>query len=1277
MDSDGMVAVVRGLGNSALTVTLVDGCRQYTLQPEVLATNETRQTSAQCHDAVRSDSCAQATDGRYASTYRMTHCHVNPTSPQIEVTEFPPQRAELCPGQGNFEIGGNGSGEKYHAKKSTTFRGGMSWPDKGSVFASRPSVQPDSFASSLRKYPSMSPERSSEILERLVSFAQNRSGIKSKSSSPTRTVESDSQNISLESRRKQIPDPEVNLRRRTEESPTRDGRREESWRRNTFCRSHDIRYLREVTKAVREGIRSHNYPERLIPKRDSTPERKNAKTRNSVNMEIQAAVQMVSREVITLPTKKPSQRNIAISQTPSMSDDPEVLTLSESSPKPTPIVANYAACVLTAKNKHDIKHTPSDKNIVNSNNPHTNPERRNMLRFIHDIFHDEIKRKLWNEKLLKIIQKLKMPNGETELRKRIYKILNESELTIEEKQFSIDHIIEVMKNLNVPIKRDFQIFHVHVGKSNIKALAESWVTTLPLKDVYLDRKLDKNKIIHHSTKVLLREMDKFNKIPIIALKDNILNALSDIPIKVDFHEKSNFLTQEVNKFIQLIVDSKDDSIDREIFNVSQEKEVVTRNKKILQLIDKEVTDIFDKCNFCKKSQSELLKLKVLDTIENTLNNVNIEKRNLKLNILDILRSDGNMNQREANNYTELIVYRLNTVVNEYSETPKWVRTILRACRSDPILKKNYDLFDDSKLQNSLTELIVKWLESFQLEVPKLKEKEYIIIAAKELSNAVQARCRFLQNHPRRVSPKAETEFLKYLILIWINKMLGHNKAEVLRNANILLNNILQCQHKVLVKIMNANSCSNIVDLKKSLEISDTNALQSYRQASISIVNFAKTTPKSKFIQIEGSSQTFNDLNTNNYLDYYEACVAISIDRKYVYEFMPVQFIYKHYNGVFQNHCQDLLKGLPLTEHLITKLTQNVVNIMWKVYYSLISDPKTNSEHFEIIFERTFVESIKSEVLKLDLKDGWTKTLSAHARTMFQCVCKEQRSCIHRITYLEVMYRDLGITSKDHDILLMNVLDNLILLTKFEKKDPFIAYIYKEKIKDSLTAIINNVKNVTKKPTELDYIHDKVFDIFDRIGLHGESVSYEAQAIITRNQFKDWFKTLPLKCNTNDVLQYKLMTVLAKNIHILSTIADKDMQKEIEKEVIGFLNAEINGTDAYTDFITRNENYTFGVYLPKINGTRKIEHVRFADSCTQSSKSNKKSSILKNSNKFKAQCYCMKDKCKCYDCVKKENDNNRKIRGIPKIEAVAVQVDIPVTKETNTEHLIIPGCSKNI
>ncbi|XP_045531466.1 uncharacterized protein LOC123718742 isoform X4 [Pieris brassicae] len=277
MDSDGMVAVVRGLGNSGLTVTLLDGCRQYTLQPE--ATNETRQTSAQCHDAVRSDNCAQATDGRYASTYRMTHCHVNPTSPQIEVTEFPPQRAELCPGQGNFEIGGNGSGEKYHAKKSTTFRGGMSWPDKGSVFASRPSVQPDSFASSLRKYPSMSPERSSEILERLVSFAQNRSGIKSKSSSPTRTVESDSQNINLESRRKLVPDPEINLRRRPEESPTRDGRREESWRRNTFCRSHDIRYLREVTKAVREGIRSHNYPERLIPKRDTTPERKNTKPR--------------------------------------------------------------------------------------------------------------------------------------------------------------------------------------------------------------------------------------------------------------------------------------------------------------------------------------------------------------------------------------------------------------------------------------------------------------------------------------------------------------------------------------------------------------------------------------------------------------------------------------------------------------------------------------------------------------------------------------------------------------------------------------------------------------------------------------------------------------------------------------------------------------------------------------------------------------------------------------------------------------------------------------
>ncbi|XP_028160382.1 uncharacterized protein LOC114352841 [Ostrinia furnacalis] len=135
---EGMVAVVRGLRDSGLAVTLLDGSRQYTLMPNAAkppSPPNVRITHtcarAQTQEMARSDSAAQATDGRYASMYKMAHCRVTPTSPPVQLTEFPPQRAELCPGHGNFEVGGCGSGENYTPCRSNgSFRGGMSWPDR-------------------------------------------------------------------------------------------------------------------------------------------------------------------------------------------------------------------------------------------------------------------------------------------------------------------------------------------------------------------------------------------------------------------------------------------------------------------------------------------------------------------------------------------------------------------------------------------------------------------------------------------------------------------------------------------------------------------------------------------------------------------------------------------------------------------------------------------------------------------------------------------------------------------------------------------------------------------------------------------------------------------------------------------------------------------------------------------------------------------------------------------------------------------------------------------
>ncbi|CAG5005383.1 unnamed protein product [Parnassius apollo] len=93
-------------------------------------------------NSARRDIGAQAIDAQYASTYKVEYCHEKPTSPQPELTEFPPQRTLIQP---------------------------------DSTPISRASTKSDVFANSLRKYPSLSPERSSDVVERLTSFSKTTS----------------------------------------------------------------------------------------------------------------------------------------------------------------------------------------------------------------------------------------------------------------------------------------------------------------------------------------------------------------------------------------------------------------------------------------------------------------------------------------------------------------------------------------------------------------------------------------------------------------------------------------------------------------------------------------------------------------------------------------------------------------------------------------------------------------------------------------------------------------------------------------------------------------------------------------------------------------------------------------------------------------------------------------------------------------------------------------------------------------------------------------------
>ncbi|XP_030026211.1 uncharacterized protein LOC115444538 isoform X2 [Manduca sexta] len=323
---DGMVAVVRELRDTGLAVTVLDGCRRYTLMPNSASVahptptcihvsrdvpEPIRAMSEGCTEPpLRCDSSVQATDGRYASMYKVQHCNVSSTSPPNHLAELPPQCAELTPGHDNFNVGGTGSGEKYSpVRLSTQFREGMSWPDRESC-TPRPSYEPDSFANSLRKYSNMSPQRS-EIVERLVNYTQaknvSKCFAKSRLSS-TRLSECNS-NYSFERDSRASPthhsgyEPKVTIRPRvnTDESLTREERPKTcdmcpELNASAFCRNFETRYLRDVSNSTRDSLR-------------------NFAKRNSTSAKIQV-VEMMSRQVATLPRVEPSKRNVAVPLSP-------------------------------------------------------------------------------------------------------------------------------------------------------------------------------------------------------------------------------------------------------------------------------------------------------------------------------------------------------------------------------------------------------------------------------------------------------------------------------------------------------------------------------------------------------------------------------------------------------------------------------------------------------------------------------------------------------------------------------------------------------------------------------------------------------------------------------------------------------------------------------------------------------------------------------------------------------------------------------------------------
>ncbi|KAJ0170135.1 hypothetical protein K1T71_014063 [Dendrolimus kikuchii] len=202
-DGEGTIAIIQALRDAGLAITVMDGRYQRLLNLEhqarerlaiarILALKKSLEVS-QFHSSAETSTLdkphrgTQVCNGRYTSSYQTTHCNTSPASPQVDPPEFPPQRLSPNTTEGNFLVGGCRSGDSYApVKDSRSYRKSIASQDRGALhsnriahtseFTNRVSRESEAFIYSLRKYPSISPERpgSAEMVQRLINYTQSK-----------------------------------------------------------------------------------------------------------------------------------------------------------------------------------------------------------------------------------------------------------------------------------------------------------------------------------------------------------------------------------------------------------------------------------------------------------------------------------------------------------------------------------------------------------------------------------------------------------------------------------------------------------------------------------------------------------------------------------------------------------------------------------------------------------------------------------------------------------------------------------------------------------------------------------------------------------------------------------------------------------------------------------------------------------------------------------------------------------------------------------------------
>ncbi|XP_053621513.1 uncharacterized protein LOC128681552 isoform X3 [Plodia interpunctella] len=807
MSGEGMVAVVQSLRDARLAVTVVDGSRnkfslvpnaaERVMQPQNHSKYQIQyqQNTSSATDPpnLRCDSSAQATDGRYASMYQTTHGNVEPTSPPCEVTEFPPQRVELCPGRENFEVGGLGSGETCRIPirpQQGPYRCGTGWVGGGTMFSPRSSQQSDAFASSLRKYPTSSPDRSSELLERLVTYSQAKNFSRYQGRcSPNRcpAAESDVYQYAERSPRRNRWE-EMRSRTRIDEYPTRDGRpRKEECERRIYNRTYDVRCVREVPRTkdsfrpnefyqhdVRDGFSMPVYPRKFgMP--------------TSVHTETQS-ISMCSKEVTTVPRSAPVKKNLSPAQRLSVPSD---------SQKVNP-----------ASKDHDKNNDERTRHLINKS---IQAECRKYHKIKKCKSQEDAKEKL-NHNVYSCLQLYHVngevwrknirtghitPEEEKKIKKRLNKCLNLvssqlAEIDDNKKKLKEDLTKMLVKKLtktylNTEFSRvvsPVAVFRVEVpsyvikdNNDELRTKIDDWLKIIPIKRRNsLGVSIEKQEILECilnkikpiiSNKYQSKESRQHN------IKIQILEVLEDLPVVT----KRNGKTSSLNRYANMLIE--------DILNMDCDLKDKSENVNVDIFIREEILKFLEKVNLCYSKEIRDSERYLVNILKQSLLLDSFENTHIKEDLSAVLQNIGKWPNHQADYFVNTLLRHFNhyidcydnDVEDETQHASSYDSPASNDCYKCYQITTEYEDIDNTLSQSvdieiiykdQLTQVVTDWLVDMDFQIPTnsmLKSENRIVT---DLVDGIISKSMLFS----KTKDPDDGQLLKFQIFEWFNNEFG-------------------------------------------------------------------------------------------------------------------------------------------------------------------------------------------------------------------------------------------------------------------------------------------------------------------------------------------------------------------------------------------------------------------------------------------------------------------------------------------------------------------------